>query len=124
VTREKRTLPSRVWIVDDVGMVPALVLVLLLGCTLAVWKDLAHERSDVSDQRGDAPLGRRERAGEAVTRRSLRSFLPRSRKPVLPREDRAPLAGHISCSDISDYVASGYQGIVVHLMQADRRRRA
>ena len=105
-------------------MLAAFVLVLLLGCTLAVWKDLVHERSDVSDQRGDAHVARRRHARKAAVRRTLRSFLPRSRKPVLPREDRAPLVGHITCSDISDYVASGYQGIVIHLMQADRRRRA
>ena len=100
-------------------MVAALVLVLLIGCTVAVWKDLVHERSYVS-------TGRMEYAREATaaTRRSLRSFLPRSRKPFLPQEDRAPLPGRISCSDVSDYVAAGYQGIVVHLMQADRRRRA
>ena len=99
-------------------MLSALVLVLLLGCALAVWKDLVHQRSDVS-------TGGMEHAREAsaATRRTLRSFLPRSRKPLLPRDDRAPMAGHITCSDISDYVASGYQGIVVHLMQADRRRR-
>jgi hypothetical protein len=100
-------------------MLAALLLVLLIGCTVAVWKDLVHERSDV-------PVGRMEHAREATaaTRRTLRSFLPRSRKPHLPREDRAPLAGRIACSDVSDYVAHGYQAIVVHLMQADRRRRA
>jgi hypothetical protein len=100
-------------------MLAALALVVLLACVLAVWKDLVHQRSDVS-------TGQTENAREvsAATRRTLRSFLPRSRKPLLPKEDRAPLAGHISCSDISDYVASGYQGIVVHLLQADRRRRA
>ncbi|RBY89904.1 hypothetical protein [Blastococcus sp. TF02A-26] len=100
-------------------MLAGLVLVLMIGCSLAVWKDLVAQRSDGS-------VGRAEYAREATaaTRRTLRSFLPRSRKPVLPREDRAPLAGRITCSDISDYVAGGYQGIVVHLMQADRRRRA
>jgi len=100
-------------------MVPALLLVLLVGCTVAVWKDLVHQCSD-------APVGRLESAREApaASRRTLRSFLPRSRKPHLPHADRAPLPGHITCSDISDYVAAGYQGIVVHLMQADRRRRA
>ena len=100
-------------------MVAAFVLVLLIGCAVAVWKDLVHQRSDIA-------LGGTEHAQDATggTRRSLRSFLPRSRKPVLPREDRAPLPGRITCADISDYVASGYQGIVVHLMQADRRRRA
>jgi hypothetical protein len=100
-------------------MLAAFLLVLLLGCALAVWKDVAHQRSDVS-------LGHVESAHESTsrTRRTLRSFLPRSRKPHLPREDRAPLPGHITCSDISDYVAGGYQSIVVHLMQADRRRRA
>lgn len=100
-------------------MVAALVLVLLVACTLAVWKDVVHQRSDVS-------LGRQESAWQATaaTRRTLRSFLPRSRKPLLPAEDRAPLPGRITCSDVSDYVAHGYQGIVVHLMQADRRRRA
>jgi hypothetical protein len=100
-------------------MLAVLLLVLLIGCTVAVWKDLVHERSDV-------PVGRREYAREATarTRRTLRSFLPRSRKPHLPSADRAPLPGRITCSDISDYVAGGYEGIVVHLMQADRRRRA
>jgi hypothetical protein len=100
-------------------MVAALVLVLLLGCALAVWKDVVHQRSDVS-------IGHVDSAGEGAgaARRTLRSFLPRSRKPHLPADDRAPLPGRITCSDISDYVASGYQGIVVHLMQADRRRRA
>ena len=100
-------------------MLAALVLALLIGCTVAVWKDLVHQRTDAS-------TGRQEYAREATarTRRTLRSFLPRSRKPYLPHADRAPLPGHITCSDISDYVASGYQGIVVHLMQADRRRRA
>jgi hypothetical protein len=100
-------------------MLAALLLVLLIGCTVAVWKDLVHQRSD-------APVGRMEYAREATaaTRRTLRSFLPRSRKPRLPSEDRAPLPGRIPCSDVSDYVARGYQGIVVHLMQADRRRRA
>ena len=100
-------------------MVAALVLVLLIGCALAVWKDVVHQRSDVS-------IGHVEHSGEGAgaARRTLRSFLPRSRKPHLPAEDRAPLPGRITCSDISDYVASGYQGIVVHLMQADRRRRA
>jgi len=100
-------------------MLAALVLVLLVGCALAVWKDLIHQRSDVS-------TGRMEYAREAgaATRRTVRSFLPRSRKPLLPHADRAPLPGRITCSDISDYVAGGYQGIVVHLMQADRRRRA
>jgi hypothetical protein len=99
-------------------MLPAFLLVLLLGCALAVWKDLVHQRSD-------APVGRIEyaRGATAATRRTLRSFLPRSRKPHLPHADRAPLPGHITCADISDYVAGGYQGIVVHLMQADRRRR-
>jgi hypothetical protein len=100
-------------------MLPALLLVLLLGCTVAVWKDVAHQRSDIA-------VGRTEYARDAAasTRRTLRSFLPRSRKPFLPRADRAPLAGHITCADVQDYVAAGYQGIVVHLMQADRRRRA
>lgn len=98
-------------------MLAALVLVLLIGCTVAVWKDLVHQGSD-------APVGRTEHARDAATRRTLRSFLPRSRKPHLPREDRAPLPGRITCADIHDYVAGGYQGIVVHLMQADRRRRA
>lgn len=100
-------------------MLAALLVVLLLGCALAVWKDLVHQRSDVS-------TGQVEHTGDAsaASRRSLRSFLPRSRKPVLPREDRAPLPGRITCSDVHDYVAAGYQGIVVHLMQADRRRRA
>ncbi len=100
-------------------MLAAFVLVLLIGCTVAVWKDLVHQRSDV-------PTGHGESTQEATAagRRSLRSFLPRSRKPLLPREDRAPLPGRITCADVSDYVASGYQGIVVHLMQADRRRRA
>lgn len=100
-------------------MLAALVLVLLIGCTVAVWKDLVHQRSDV-------PVGRMEYAREATarTRRTLRSYLPRSRKPHLPAEDRAPLHGRITCSDIAEYVASGYEGIVVHLMQADRRRRA
>jgi hypothetical protein len=99
-------------------MLPALLIVLLIGCAVAVWKDLVHQRSDVS-------VGRMEHAREATaaTRRTLRSFLPRSRKPFLPHADRAPLPGHITCADISEYVASGYQGIVVHLMQADRRRR-
>ena len=98
-------------------MLAALLLVLLIGCALAVWTDLVHQRSDV-------PTGRMEYAREATaaTRRSLRSFLPRSRKPLLPREDRAPLPGRMTCSDVSDYVAAGYQGIVVHLMQAARRR--
>ena len=100
-------------------MVAALVLVLLIACALAVWKDVVHQRSDVS-------TGHAEYAHEAsaATRRTLRSFLPRSRKPLLPAEDRAPLPGRITCADVSDYVAHGYQGIVVHLMQADRRRRA
>lgn len=100
-------------------MLAALVLVLLIACTVAVWADLVHQRSDVS-------VGRLEYAREATaaTRRTLRSFLPRSRKPLLPAEDRAPLPGRITCTDISGYVAHGYQGIVVHLMQADRRRRA
>lgn len=98
-------------------MPAALVLVLLLACALAVWKDLVHQRSD-------GGTGRVEYAREATatTRRGLRSFLPRSRKPFLPREDRAPLPGRMTCSDVSDYVAGGYQGIVVHLMQAARRR--
>jgi hypothetical protein len=98
-------------------MLPGLALVLLIGCALAVWSDLVRQRSDGS-------VGRIEYAREstAATRRTLRSFLPRSRKPHLPREDRAPLPGHITCADVSDYVAHGYQGIVVHLMQAARRR--
>jgi hypothetical protein len=100
-------------------MLAASLLVLLLGCALAVWKDVVHQRSDVSLGHVDPAPGT-----TAGSRRTLRSFLPRSRKPHLPREDRAPLPGHISCSDISDYVAGGYQSIVVHLMQADRRRRA
>ncbi|WP_091941291.1 hypothetical protein [Trujillonella endophytica] len=100
-------------------MLAALFLVLLIGCTVAVWKDLVHQGSDV-------PVSRREHAREATarTRRTLRSYLPRSRKPHLPREDRAPLPGRITCSDVSDYVTAGYEGIVIHLMQADRRRRA
>jgi hypothetical protein len=100
-------------------MLAASLLVLLIGCALAVWKDLVHQRSDVS-------LGHVEAGREtpASARRSLRSLLPRSRKPHLPREDRAPLPGHITCADVHDYVAGGYQSIVVHLMQADRRRRA
>jgi hypothetical protein len=99
-------------------MLSVLVLLLLVACTVTVWRDLVNQRSDV-------PVGRIEyaRAATAATRRTLRSFLPRSRRPVLPREDRAPLAGRMTCADISDYVAGGYQGIVVHLMQADRRRR-
>ena len=100
-------------------MLAVFLLVLLLGCTLAVWKDLVHERSD-----GASGGTEYAREASAARRRTLRSYLPRSRKPVLPREDRAPLPGRITCSDVSDYVAAGYQGIVVHLMQADRRRRA
>ena len=98
-------------------MLAAFLLVLLIGCALAVWKDLVHQRSDGSIGRIDYA-----RESTAATRRTLRSFLPRSRKPVLPREDRAPLAGHITCSDISEYVAGGYQGIVIHLVQAARGR--
>ncbi len=100
-------------------MLAASLLVLLIGCTVAVRTGLLHRHSDVL-------AGRTEHGQEvpAAVRRSLRSYLPRSRKPVLPREDRAPLPGRITCTDIHDYVAGGYQGIVVHLMQADRRRRA
>ncbi|WP_409328806.1 hypothetical protein [Trujillonella humicola] len=100
-------------------MLVALVLVLMVACALSVWKDVVHQRSDGSLGGADFPRG-----AVAATRRTLRSLLPRSRKPLLPAEDRAPLPGRIRCSDLSGYVASGYQGIVVHLMQADRRRRA
>ena len=73
-------------------MLAALLLVLLIGCALAVWKDLVHQRSDVSAGHVESA-----REAPASARRSLRSFLPRSRKPDLPREDRAPLPGHITC---------------------------
>jgi hypothetical protein len=52
------------------------------------------------------------------------SVLPRSRKPFMPAEDRPPLTGHIAFSSVDDYVASGYQSIVIHLMQAARRTQA
>lgn len=50
-------------------------------------------------------------------------YLPRSRKPLLPVEDRPPLASRITFTSIDQYVAEGLRGIRIHLMQADRRGR-
>lgn len=52
----------------------------------------------------------------------LAPYLPRVQRPVLPPEDRAPLASRITFTTIEEYVADGIRGLHLHLMQAARRR--
>ena len=99
---------------------PALILTVMLGWSaVLVWRHVLRQDADPA-LANDRPRFRLNSG--TSSRRAFRSYLPRSRKPFMPAEDRPPLASRITCASIEDYAAEGMKGFTILLMQAERRR--